>query len=327
MPSKKFSKPPYQISTEILQLVSKIQLLLGTLSGHVFNAPPVKLRKENQIKTIHHSLAIEGNSLTTEQITAIIENKKVIGPKKQILEVKNALEIYNEIQNIDPLKEKHFLSTHQKLMNNLVPSNGKYRKVSVGVFQGTQISHLAPPAKLVPELMKNLFTYLQNSDDLWLIKACVFHYELEFIHPFEDGNGRMGRLWQQLILSKQSEVFLDIPVETEVHKHQNHYYKVLQRCDKLGDSTEFIEFCLQTILSTLQNSIENSRLKPLSSLDRIKKAKELLADVEFSRKDYLNIFNDISTATASRDLEQAVKNKLLNKKGNKNLTVYKFNKK
>lgn len=323
---QKLNKPPYQITTQIIHLISAIQKKLGQVEGQVITPAPLKLRKENQIRTIHHSLAIEGNSLTEEQITAILEKKKVLGPKKQILEVQNALLVYDQIHKTNPLKESEFLKTHKMLMSQLTESNGRYRKSAVGVFQGTKISHLAPPAKLVPELMTQLFYYLNHAEDSWLIKACVFHYELEFIHPFEDGNGRMGRLWQQLLLAKESSVFSMIPVESEVHKNQKQYYKVLQSCDKNGESTLFIEFSLEMILKSMENFFLEITPKSPTSSERIQMAASHFQKKEFSRKDYLLLHRSISTATASRDLEQAVQLQQLKRIGDKSQAKYKFHK-
>src|SRR5207253_7112889 len=193
-------KPPFQITSKVLGLSSQIQEIIGELKTYSLAKPSVKLRKENKIRTIHHSLAIEGNSLSEEQVTALLEKKRVLGPKNQILEVMNALELYDILAKFDPAKERDLLKAHGLLLNGLVKEAGKYRSTAVGIFKGTKVSHMAPSAKQVPKLMGDLFTFLtKDSETPWLIKACVFHYELEFIHPFEDGNGRMGRLWQQLL--------------------------------------------------------------------------------------------------------------------------------
>jgi Fic family protein len=317
-------KPPYQITNKVLKLISEIQKNLGFLSGQTLSPLPLKLRKENQIRTIHHSLAIEGNLLTEEQITAILDKKKVLGPKKQILEVQNALKVYDRIHLTNPLKENEFLKIHQMLMTHLTERSGKYRKSAVGVFQGTKVSHIAPPAKIVPELMLNLFQYLNVSDDSWLIKACVFHYELEFIHPFEDGNGRMGRLWQQMLLSKESEFFYFLPIETEIHKNQSKYYKVLQECDKSGNSSAFIEFCLEMILQSMNEFLKDLKPRPLTHQERLALAQKKFKKTEFSRKDYLQLHPQVSTATASRDLEKGVQDQQLRRSGEKALAKYKF---
>src|SRR3989338_5928548 len=191
--------PPYQIPPEILNLITSISEKIGQINAKFLDKPSPKLRKENRIKTIHSSLSIEGNTLSEEQITALIENKRIIGPEKDVNEVLNALKVYNQLGVFNPNSVKSFLRAHEILMKGLVPDNGKFRNKVVGIMAGNEITHLAPPAENVPHLMNDLFSYLKTSKEITLIKSCVFHYEIEFIHPFIDGNGRMGRLWQTLI--------------------------------------------------------------------------------------------------------------------------------
>jgi Fic family protein len=316
-------KPPFQITPKILKLVAQIHEIIGELKGHEMTKPSVKLRRENKIKTVHHSLAIEGNSLTEEQVTAILENRRVLGPQKQIVEVRNAVELYDRVSSLDAFKEKDLLKAHQILMKDLVPSAGKFRSGQVGVFKGSKVSHMAPPVKQVPKLVKDLFDFLKkDAETSLLIKACVFHYELEFIHPFEDGNGRMGRLWQQLILMKHASLFEYVPVETLIHKKQALYYKVLEACDKSGDSTAFIEFSLEMIFLSLQDFQNIYRPTKASGGDRVMAALAHFSTKSFSRKDYMNFHKGISTATASRDLNSAVEEGLLKKDGEKSLTKY-----
>lgn len=312
------------ITAKILNLSTKILELVGELKSYSLVKHSVKLRKENKIKTIHHSLAIEGNSLTEEQVTALIENKRVLGPQLQITEVKNAIQLYEDLNQFDPRKEKDLLKAHGLLLNNLVKGAGKYRASAVGIFKGTKVSHVAPQAKQVPTLMKDLFIFLnQDKETPWLIKACVFHYELEFIHPFEDGNGRMGRLWQQLLLMRQSPIFEFNSVETLIHKKQSQYYKILEQCDLAGDSTVFIEFSLELILKSLESFQESYRPLKEKADDRIAAALEFFKNNQFTRKDYIRLHKDISVATASRDLAKAVQEGFLRKEGDKALSVYK----
>ncbi|MCK5776137.1 MAG: Fic family protein, partial [Bacteroidales bacterium] len=237
-------KPPYELTSTILRLITSISEKLGEVNANFLNRPSPQLRKRNKIKTIHSSLQIEGNTLTEEQITAIIENKRVIGPKKDINEVLNAIEIYEQLNDLNPSNEKSLIKAHRILMNGLIDSPGKYRKQSVGIVKGTKVEHLAPPFGNVPYLMKDLFKYLKSQDELVLIKSCVFHYETEFIHPFLDGNGRMGRLWQTLILMDKYPVFEFLPFETLINENQEEYYNALSISDKSGSSTTFIEFML-----------------------------------------------------------------------------------
>lgn len=315
--------PPFRITEKVLNLATQIQEIIGELKGHPMAKPSVKLRKENRIKTIHHSLAIEGNSLSEDQITALVENKKVLGPKNQIIEVLNALTLYDRLEQFNPLNEKDLLKAHKLLLKDLVTNAGKYRPGAVGVFKGTKISHVAPPAKQIPILMRDLFHFIEkNKSTSWIIKACVFHYELEFIHPFEDGNGRMGRLWQQLLLMKHSPIFEFISVETLIHKKQNQYYKVLEQCDRSGDSTSFVEFSLELIWQSLQEFHKAFHPGKPKISDRIEHALEYFGTNEFSRKDYLKLYKDISTATASRDLSKAVLEGSLKITGEKAQAVY-----
>ncbi len=307
---------------------------MGELKSAALVRPSLKLRKENKIKTVHHSLAIEGNSLSLEQVTALLENKKVVGPKKQISEVLNALELYDKINTLNPLSENDLLQAHSVLMSKLIEKPGQYRKSGVGIFKGTDVHHVAPQAKMVPALMKDLFSYLKAKDESsFLLKACVFHYELEFIHPFEDGNGRMGLLWQQVLLIKHSILFEYISVESLVHEkqkqNQKKYYEVLEKCDKIGDSTLFIEFSLELILRALNEFKDAYRPQRVSAQQRIQLASEHFRKRdkkrEFSRKDYCGLFTDISSATASRDLVAAVKYEIFKIKGEKALARYTVN--
>jgi Fic family protein len=192
--------PPYQITPEILNLIVAVSEKLGQINAKFLDKPSPKLRKENRIQTIHSSLSIEGNTLKEEQITALIEHKRVIGPEKDVTEVLNAIKVYDQLSSFDPKSANSFLKAHELLMKGLVTENGKYRKTGVGIMAGDRLTHMAPPAENVPYLMNDLFTFLSDSKENALIKSCVFHYEMEFIHPFIDGNGRMGRLWQTEII-------------------------------------------------------------------------------------------------------------------------------
>lgn len=313
-------KPPYEITAEILKFISTISEKIGEINAKYLVKANPELRKQNQIKTIHSSLNIEGNTLTEEQITAILENKRVIGPQKDILEVINALEIYQNLHKLKPHNENDFLNAHKVLLQKLIDNPGKYRKQGVGIVKGSKVEHIAPPFENVPYLMKDLFVYLKDKSELTLIKSCVFHYEMEFIHPFLDGNGRMGRLWQTLILMQDYPIFEFLPFETLISKNQVEYYKALSQSDKQGKSTKFIEYMLNIIDSSLSELLE-STTKKLSQDDRINIFIEN-NEVEFTRKDYMNYYKDISSATASRDLKKAVENNLIFKKGDKKTTTY-----
>lgn len=313
-------KPPYELTSEILKYITSISEKIGEVNAKYLIKTNPTLRKQNQIKTIHSSLSIEGNTLTEEQITAILENKRVVGPEKDIIEVLNALEVYKNLRNFKYNNEKDFLKAHKMLLKNLILKAGNYRNQSVGIVKGSKVEHIAPPYQNVPYLMKDLFEYLKDRTELNLIKSCVFHYEMEFIHPFIDGNGRMGRLWQTLILMEQYPVFEFLPFETLISKNQIEYYEALSKSDKEGKSTKFIEYMLKIIDQSLSDLLENS-IKKLSDENRIQLFLEQIED-EFSRKDYLDFFKEISTATASRDLKNAVESGLIDKNGDKKTSVY-----
>lgn len=316
-------KPPYKISSKILALVASISEKIGEVNSAHLHKPPTELRKKNRIKTIHSSLEIEGNTLTIEQITAIIENKRVVGPKKDILEVKNAIEVYNAIDKFKPYSFDSFCKAHSILMKGLVESPGALRNKAVGIVKEADVAHIAPPRDMVKPLMNDLFDYLKNDKDLLLIKSCVFHYELEFIHPFLDGNGRMGRLWQTIILKDKYPVFEFLPIETIIKDRQSLYYEALGKSDKTGQSTLFIEFMLEVIEESLEDLLKTQNIV-LTSTDRIQAFVSIIKNETFTRKDYLRHFKTISAPTASRDLKQAVDEGFLIKSGDKNTSIYKF---
>ena len=245
--------PPYTTTTTIVNLISKISEAIGQLTvTESANLVPY-LRKANRLRTIHASLAIENNTLSLEQMTAIINGKRVLGKPQEIKEVKNAFTIYEKLEELDCLEQKDLLLAHKILMEQLVDNSGKYRTGGVGIIKGEEVIHVAPPAKRVQDLMSNLFLWLKNTDEHPLIASSVFHYEFEFIHPFADGNGRMGRLWQTLILSKWKPILAYLPVETIIHDNQDNYYHVLGKSDKEADSTLFIEFMLNSIVSAIED--------------------------------------------------------------------------
>ncbi|MEQ9422882.1 MAG: Fic family protein [Cyclobacteriaceae bacterium] len=313
-------KPPYDITPTILKLIATISEKIGHVNANFLDKPSPQLRKQNNIKTIHSSLSIEGNTLTTDQITALLENKRVIGPQKDITEVINAISIYEQLNQFDPFSIESFLKAHKMLMKGLSESAGKLRTTGVGIVKGEHVQHIAPPHSRVAYLMNSLFDYLKDPDELCIIKSCVFHYEMEFIHPFADGNGRMGRLWQTLILMSEYRLFEFLPFETLIHETQDEYYKTLALCDKTGKSTPFIEYMLQLISKSL-DSLSSVNSKTMTDLGRIEYFLSL--DIqEFNRKNYLDVFKNISPATASRDLKKGVDLGFLVKTGDKNNTTY-----
>ena len=317
-------KPPFEITSDILQLSQSISHELGILAGAKLYPVPIKLRRENKIKTIHSSLAIEGNTLTIKQVTGIIDGQKVIGHTKDITEVQNAIKVYDNLSLWDPISIQSLKQAHFMLMKGLINSNGEWRQKAVGIFKDKKISHIAPSAKRVEHLMIDLFDFTKKKKNVpWLLKACIFHYELEFIHPFEDGNGRMGRLWQQLLLMKENSIFEFISVESLIRNHLTEYYQVLEKCDHQGQSTEFVEFSLKHILSAIKEYTINISSQVINEAQRLNYAKTLIK-TWFNRKQYMTLLKNISSATASRDLTAGIQNKLLIKKGEKNQILYKF---
>ena len=252
-------QPPFTVTPKIIDLISRISEKIGEINSLESDRQHINLRKENRIRTIHSSLAIENNSLSIEQITAIIAGKRVLGAPNEIQEVKNALQAYELLLSIDSTSEKDLLNAHKLMMQDLITGNGKYRKDGVGIFDGAEVVHVAPPAERVPVLMSDLFDWLKNAEVHPLIKSCVFHYEFEFIHPFQDGNGRIGRLWQTVILKEWKEVFAWIPVETLIKENQKEYYNALGVSDKSANSTKFIEFMLSIILTTIEEIIATEK--------------------------------------------------------------------
>ena len=266
--------PPFTVSAEAINLIAEISALIERYAIRLEQEDGLRLRKVNRIKTIHSSLAIEGNTLSEDQVRDIIDGKTVVAPIKEIQEVKNAIKTYEMYPTLDAFKEKDLLKAHGVMMQALVDNPGHYRHGGVGVFGEKGLVHLAPPADRVPMLMGDLFDWLKHSKDHLLIRSCVFHFEFEFIHPFIDGNGRTGRLWQSLILGKLHPLFEHLPVENMVYSNQQQYYDAISASTNAGQSGPFIDFMLNEIYKTLK-SHQGEEL-PLSDVDPI--------DREFSEK-------------------------------------------
>lgn len=240
-------KPPYVITPRITHLVARISEAVG---GY-YAREDLRLHRLNRIKTIQGTLAIEGNTLSTEQVTAVLEGKPVVAPINEIQEVRNALKTYEMLDELDPYKIEDLLKAHAAMEAGLIDEAGRFRKGGVGVMSGEEIIHYAPDADRVPFLMRDLFEWLNTTEEHPLIASCVFHYEFEFIHPFADGNGRTGRLWQTLILSKWRPIFKNLPIENLVYKYQQEYYRAIAVSGDKAGCTPFIEFILGVIAETL----------------------------------------------------------------------------
>jgi len=256
-------QPPFRITTSILNAVAKISELLGYWSAGQGAASP-QLRRENRIRSIQASLAIEHNSLSLQQVTAILDGKRVLGLPKEIQEVRNAFNAYEQLPHWQASSSADLLAAHALLMRGLVDHPGQWRSGGVGIFQEQALVHIAPPATQIPRLMQALLGWLSSTDTHPLIASCVFHYEFEFIHPFTDGNGRLGRLWQTLVLSQWRPAMAYLPVETIIREQQQDYYRVLGAADQAADSTVFIEFMLDALAQVLQTSIASSLPSNLS---------------------------------------------------------------
>jgi Fic family protein len=244
-------QPPFTLTPGILNQVAEVAEMVGKLSAENPSADDLRLRKANRIKTIQGSLAIEGNTLSEEQITAILAGKRVLAPPREILEAQNAFAAYERLENWKPVAEADLLEAHRLLMEGLLDSAGKFRAGGVGVMKGEEVIHMAPPASQVPQLVGNLLNWLAETDHHPLISSSIFHYEFEFIHPFADGNGRVGRLWQSLILMGWKPAFAGIPVESLVFRNQADYYQAIQASTAQADCAPFVEFMISRIADAI----------------------------------------------------------------------------
>lgn len=252
--------PPYEITDEMLELVSEIMENLGKLSGVIELEKLPRLRRVSRIKSIHSSLAIENNTLSIEQVTDVINGKRVLAPQKDIEEVHNAFNAYEKLSEINPYSIDDLLKIHGILMNGLVKEAGSLRSGQVGVYnQDGKVVHLAPPADFVPQQLGQLFDWVKNSNANMLIKSSVFHYEFEFIHPFNDGNGRTGRLWQTALLASWKPIFAWIPIESIIKDNQEDYYNAITLSTSQGKSNIFIEFMLDVINKAIKDIITDTR--------------------------------------------------------------------
>ena len=301
-------KPPFTVSAKAINLIAKISSQLDRSAIRMEQEDTLRLRRANRIKTIHSSLAIEGNTLSEGEVQAVLEGKKVVAPLKEIQEVKNAIKTYELYPKLNPFSLQDLLLAHGTMMAGLVDEAGMFRKGGVGVFDGDKPIHIAPPADRIRDLMSDLFGWLENADDHLLIRSCVFHYEFEFIHPFADGNGRIGRLWQSLILGRLNPIFEHLPVENMVYSNQQAYYHAINRSSDLGDSGPFIDFMLEEILNALvdhqgksnadiadEKSLNYQQLRVLGYLraDRHTTAAKIAADLDMSARQIERMLADM----------------------------------
>lgn len=300
-------KPPFEIKNAMIDHVAEIAELVGRLtSTNQLSANPT-LRRTNRIRTIHGSLAIEQNTLTLEQVTAVLNGKQVLAPPKDIAEVKNAYEIYERLDELDPYSVDNLLTAHSIMTRGLVDESGVFRSKPVGVVdQDGHVLHFGTLPQYVPDLVMELLDWVKGSDVHMLIRSCVFHYEFELIHPFADGNGRVGRLWHTLLLSKWNPAFAWLPVESIIHDRQQEYYAAINASNDAGESTVFIEFMLSTIKASLIDAINASDEMSDGPMDkatlRWNQIEKFLETHEFIMNADVRALCGVSAATANRIL-------------------------
>ncbi len=314
-------KPKYEITSVILSLLAAISHKLGMIEGAELSKPPVSLRRENRIKTISSTLQIEGNTMTLAQVTDYLDGKRVLAPAKDLKELRNAIEVYDRFGSYRPFSIQSLCDAHKVLMKDLLPDAGRLRGGNVGIAKGDKIAFVAPPARLVNFHLNGLLDYVKKDKDPMLIKSCVFHYEFEYIHPFSDGNGRIGRLWQSILLSHTNPIFEYVPVESSIKQRQEEYYRVFDISHARGDSTVFVEFMLSVIDGSLSAALRGLNM-PLGSAERLDVFLLQFATGSFSRRDYLNFWPALLPTSASRDLRYGVDAGVLNRMGEKNKTRY-----
>ena len=313
-------KPPFNITPKILNLVSLISEIIGKLEVLAPIAITPKLRKANKIKTITGTLAIEGNTLGIEKVTAILEGKRVLGSMREIAEVNGAIKVYDKLSTFNYKKLDDLLLSHKMLMEEILTNAGNFRSSNVGVGGEDGVVHVAPPHGHVSSLMQELFSWLSTSDIHPLIKSSVFHYEFEFIHPFIDGNGRIGRLWQSLILYKWKSIFSAIPIESVIKETQQEYYNALETSGTVGESTPFIEFMLEAILKACEDELKNSNNVPINvpknvPIIRLDKILSLIADNNSITINQLAQVCEVSDKTIKRDITKLKERGLLERHG------------
>ena len=289
-------QPPYTITSKIIHLVAQISESIGRLTALTQIQDGLRLRKANRIRTIQGSLAIEGNTLSEAQITAILNGKPVIAPLKEVQEVRNAIKAYEAFRQWQPSNEFDLLQAHQILMTGLIDGVGQFRQAGVGVMSGDRVVHMAPPANQVNRLMGELLQWLGECQEHPLILSSVFHYEFEFIHPFSDGNGRMGRLWQTLILSQWNPIFANIPVESLIYQNQQAYYDALQASTERTDAAPFIEFILQMIFDAILSSTETAQVS-----DQVKNLISRMDQAEYTLAELMSLLDLSHRATFQKN--------------------------
>jgi Fic family protein len=300
-------RPPFSLTPAILVASAEISRFLGRLDGLQRPAPEPKLRRSIEVRTVVATLAIEGELVTADRVTALLEGKRVVGRANEVVAATNAIAAYRRAPSLRAGSTTDFQRAHALMMKGLVPDAGRYRRGGVGIMAGSRVSHIAPPAKRVPTLVADLLGYVvRDRETPELVKSAVVHYEIEFIHPFSDGNGRMGRLWQHVVLLRHDPAFAYVLPETAVRARQADYYAALAASDAAGDATAFIEYSLAT------------------AVERLALARTHFGDRQFTRSEYLAQLRSVGPATASRDLANAVRDGALVRTGDKATARYRF---
>ena len=311
-------KPPFEITNQMIDYVAEIAELVGKLSAVSSLSANPTLRRSNRIKTIHGSLAIEQNTLSLEQVTAVLNGKHILAPPKDIAEVKNAYDIYERLDELDPYSVDDLLTAHGIMTRGLVEESGVFRTRPVGVVDSEgHVLHFGTLPQYVPDLVMELLDWAKTSEVHMLIRSCVFHYELELIHPFADGNGRVGRLWHTLLLSKWNSAFAWLPVESIIHDRQQEYYDAINTSNDAGESAVFIEFMLSAIKASLIEAISTSDEMSDGKMDkttlRWKKIEEYLKSHDYIMNADVRELCGVSAATANRILAQGVADEKIEK--------------
>lgn len=299
-------KPPFEITMSMLEQVAEIAELVGRISVSSTLSTNPMLRRTNRIRSVYSSLAIEQNTLSLEQVTAVLNGKRVLAPPKDIAEVKNAYEIYEMMDSLDPYSVEDLLNAHAVMTRGLTEESGCFRTGSVGVVdQNGNILHFGALPDYAPGLTKELLDWVKNCEIHMLIKSCVFHYELELIHPFADGNGRMGRLWHTMLLTRWKPVFAWLPVESMIHDRQEQYYAAINQSNFDGESTAFIEFMLTAIRDTLAEAVQVSGASEMGEYEMrwLRIERFLKKNGSIANADVREMFG-VSSATANRILSR-----------------------
>lgn len=325
MPRRAY-RPPFTVTPELLTLCTEISRLVGRVEALPSSIPQPKLRRRNRVRTVQSTLAIEDAGLDEAGVTALVDGKRLLGDRKEIREVQNAIAAYERVPEFDPGSVHDLRAAHAILMAGLAPDAGRFRRGGVGVMQGSRIAHVAPPASQVHRLVEELLDFVRDrgTETHPLLKAAAVHYEIEFIHPFSDGNGRIGRLWQHRILLGVHPVFEHVPVESVVRARQEVYYGALGESDRAGDATPFLAFALRATLDALAELVAELRPEAPTASQRLDRARHTFARRDFSRADYARLFPSISMPTASRDLRAGVDAGTLLRRGDKATARYRF---